>query len=86
MSTHNIQFHDKIRKKNLNISFLSYCRDFVGTEKIVRIIQGKLAIRVQATEVILYLRHCEHVFFFVFFFIVCVSSLLLFVSQEGYAS
>ena len=41
MSTHNIQFHEKIRK------------DFVGTEKRVRIIHGKRAIRVRAIEVIL---------------------------------
>ena len=31
MSTHNIQFHDKIRKKSLNICFLElleeFCRD-----------------------------------------------------------
>ena len=52
MSIHNIQFHDKIRKKSLNI-FLSYKKDFVGTEKRVRIIQGKRAIRVRAIEVIL---------------------------------
>ena len=32
MSTHNIQFHDKIRKKSLNICFLElleeFCRDW----------------------------------------------------------
>ena len=33
MSTHNIQFHDKIRKKSLNICFLELLEDFVGTEK-----------------------------------------------------
>ena len=31
MSTHNIQFHDKIRKKSLKVSFLElleeFCRD-----------------------------------------------------------
>ena len=47
MSTHNIQFHDKIRK---NPVFLSYCKNFVGTEKRVRIIHGKRAIRVRAIE------------------------------------
>ena len=55
MSTHNIQFHDKIRKKkSLNICFLELLGDFVGSEKRVRIIQGKRAIRVRAIEVILY--------------------------------
>ena len=34
--------------------FLSYWKDFVGTEKRVRIIHGKRAIRVRAIEVILY--------------------------------
>ena len=53
MSTHNIQFHDKIRK-NTQIFFLSYWKDFIGTEKRVRIIHGKRAIRVRAIEVILY--------------------------------
>ena len=33
MSTHNIQFHDKIRKKSLNIRFMSFWKNFVGTEK-----------------------------------------------------
>ena len=34
MSTHNIQFHDKIRKKkHKKFVFLSYWKDFVGTEK-----------------------------------------------------
>ena len=35
-------------------TFLSNWEDFVGTEKRVRIIQGKRAIRVRAIEVILY--------------------------------
>ena len=55
MSTHNIQFHDIIRKKKLKFVFLSYWKNFVGTEKRVRIIHGKRAIRVRAIEVILYL-------------------------------
>ena len=56
MSTHNIQFLDKIRKKNPQIFvFLSYWKNFLGTEKRVRIIHGKRAIRVRAIEVILYL-------------------------------
>ena len=46
MSTHNIQF--------LNICFLSYLKNFVGTEKRVRIIHGKRATRVRPIEVILY--------------------------------
>ena len=33
MSTHNIQFHDKIRKNPYIFVFLSYWKDFVGTEK-----------------------------------------------------
>ena len=55
MSTHNEQFHDKIRKNSLIFVFLSYWKDFVETEKRVRIIQGKRAFRVRAIEVILYL-------------------------------
>ena len=54
MSTHNIQFLDKIRKKIQIFVFLSYWKNFVGTEKRVRIIHGKRAIRVRAIAVILY--------------------------------
>ena len=55
MSTHNIQFHDKNKKKDSLVSvFLRYWKDFVGTQKQVRIINGKRAIRVRAIEVILY--------------------------------
>ena len=57
MGTHNIQFHDKIRKKSLNICFLELLEEkrvTTGTEKRVRIIHGKGAIRVRAIEVILY--------------------------------
>ena len=43
---HNIQFHDRIRKKSLNICFLELLEEFVGTEKRVRIIHGKRAIGV----------------------------------------
>ena len=39
------------------IVFLSYLKDFVGTEKRVWIIHGNQAIRVQAIEVILYCAH-----------------------------
>ena len=35
MSTHNIQFHDKIRKNPNIFVFLSYLKGFVGTEKRV---------------------------------------------------
>ena len=56
MSTHNIQFHDKIRKKIPKYLFSwAIGRIFVGTEKRDRIIDGKRAIRVRAIEVILYL-------------------------------
>ena len=54
MSTHNIQFHDKIRKKHEIFVFLSYWKNFVGTEKRVQIIHGKRAIRVRDIEVTLY--------------------------------
>ena len=57
MSTHNIQFHDKIRKKSLNICFLELLKNFVGTEKRVRIIHCKRAIHVRAIEVILYIEN-----------------------------
>ena len=32
MSTHNIQFHDKIKKNKQIFVFLSYWKNFVGTE------------------------------------------------------
>ena len=54
MSTHNIQFHDKIRKKSLNICFLELLEEFCR-EKRVRIIHGKRGICVRAIEVILYI-------------------------------
>ena len=54
MSTHNIQFHDKIRKFPLIFVFLSYLKKFVGTQKRVRISHGKRAIGVRAIEVRLY--------------------------------
>ena len=41
MSTHNIQFHDKIRKFPLVFVFLSYRKNFVGTQKRVRINHDK---------------------------------------------
>ena len=51
MRTHNIQFHDKIRKFPLKFVFLSYWKNFVGTQKLVRISHGKRAIGVRAIEV-----------------------------------
>ena len=53
MSTHNIQFHDKRRKNHAIFVFLNYWKNFVGTEKRVRIIHGKRAIHVRAIEAIL---------------------------------
>ena len=40
MSTHNIQFHDEIRKNSLNICFLELSKNFVASQKRVRIIQA----------------------------------------------
>ena len=54
MSTHNIQFHDKIRKIPLVFVFLSYQKNFVGTQKLVRINHGKRTIGFRAIEVRLY--------------------------------
>ena len=51
MSTRNILFHDKVRKSSLKFVFLSYWKNFVGTQKRVRIIHGKRAICVRAIEV-----------------------------------
>ena len=51
MSTHNIQFHDKIRKFPLVFVFLRYRKNFVGTQKRVRINHGKRAIGVRAIDV-----------------------------------
>ena len=54
MSTHNIQFHDKIRKVSIFV-VLSYRKNFVGTQKRRRISHGKRAIAVRAAEVQLYI-------------------------------
>ena len=51
MSTHNIQFHDKMRKFPLTFVFLSYRKNFAGTQERVRISHGKRAIDVRAIEV-----------------------------------
>ena len=53
MSTQNIRFHDKIRKFPEIFVFLSYRKNFVGTQKRVRIIQGNQTIGVRAVEVLL---------------------------------
>ena len=59
MSTHNIYFHDKIRKQipkiSLNNYFLWNYHNFLGTQKRVRISHGKRAIDVRVIEVLLYL-------------------------------
>ena len=54
MCTHNIQFDDRIRKFPQIFVFLSYQKNFVGTQNPVRIIHGKRAIGVQAIDVRLY--------------------------------
>ena len=51
MSTHNIQFHDKIRIFPIVFVFLSCQKNFVGTQKRVPINHGKRAIGVRAIEV-----------------------------------
>ena len=55
MNTHNIQFHDKIRKFSLIFLLLAIRRILWGLKKRVRISHGKRAISVQAIEVPLYL-------------------------------
>ena len=54
MSTHNIQFHNKIRKFPSVFVFLSYWKNSVRTQKWVRISLGKRGIGVRAIEVRLY--------------------------------
>ena len=48
MNTLNIQFHDKIMKFLFILVSASYRENFVGTQKRVRICQGKRAIGVRA--------------------------------------
>ena len=50
MSTHNIQFHHKIRQKILNMCFLELSEE--GTQKLVR---SKRASGVRVIEVLLYI-------------------------------
>ena len=54
MSTHNIQFHNKIKKCPKIFVVWSYRKNFVGTKNQVRISHGKQAIRVRVTEIRLY--------------------------------
>ena len=54
MITLNIQFHDKITKFPQIFVLLIYRKNFVGTQKRVRISHGKRAIGVRAIEVRLY--------------------------------
>ena len=51
MNTHNLRLYDKSKKISLNICFLGLSEEFVGTQKRVRISDGKRAIYVRATEV-----------------------------------
>ena len=51
MSTHNIQFHDKIRKFPQIFVFWSFLKNFVGIEKQVRISRDKQAMGVWAIAV-----------------------------------
>ena len=44
MSKYNIQFHDKIRKFPQIFVFLSYWKNFVGTQTQVQTSHGKRAI------------------------------------------
>ena len=57
MSTNNIQFHDRIRKLPLLFVFLNYRKNFIGTQKRVRISHCKRAIGVRVIEVRLYFRN-----------------------------
>ena len=55
MSTHNIHFHDKIRKKIpqifLNICFVELSEELIRDSKRPRISHGKRAIGVRVIEV-----------------------------------
>ena len=44
MSTHNLQFHDKIRKFSEIIVFWRCRKNFIGIQKFVRISHGKRAL------------------------------------------
>ena len=51
MSTHSIQFRDKIRTISQIFVFLSYRKNFVGIQKRIRISHGKRAIGVRAIKI-----------------------------------
>ena len=51
MSIHNIHLHDEIGKKTKIFVFLSCQKNFLGTQKRVRISHGKPVIGVRAIEV-----------------------------------
>ena len=58
MNIHKIHFHDKIKNNPeifLHVSFLSYRKNFLGTQKQVRISHGKRAIDVRVIEVLLFI-------------------------------
>ena len=55
MSTHNIHFPDKIRTFTQTFVSWTYRKNFIGTQKRVRMIHGKRAIGVRAMGVLLYL-------------------------------
>ena len=65
MSTHNIQFHGKIRNFPQLFVFLSYRKNFVGTQKRVGISHGKQAICVLAIDVPVYVVFILSFMFFV---------------------
>ena len=57
MRTHNIHVHDKMGKipeLSRNICVLSCWKNFLGTQKRVRISHGKRVIGVRVIEVLLY--------------------------------
>ena len=51
MSTHNIQFHNEIRRLPLIFVFLIYRKNFIGTQNRVRISHGERAIGVRVIEI-----------------------------------
>ena len=51
MSTHNIQFHNEIRKLPYVFVFFIYRKNFLGIQKRVRISHGERAIGVRAIEI-----------------------------------
>ena len=51
MSTHNIQFHNEIRKLPQIFVFLICRKNFVGTQNRVQISLGERAIGVRAIEI-----------------------------------